>query len=226
MLPMKCATLVIGSLLWEDGRREAWRQDRLRIPDSQIVLAPIRYGRRSSTRADTFTMVLDPAEPTGRAVLVPCAREVETIEDLIAEAEALWRAERNKTAGSGICAEWGSVGALFCGDLGDARVVHGWSQYFRSAATPVAPIDQLGTLGIPWPAAENGSVDMEAATVCAIARQFGFAATALMVVWDQLGAGRSFLAPLDAAALARLDQANAAVFEVVLEITLTAREHA
>ena len=41
-----------------------------------------------------------------------------------------------------------------------------------------------------------GSVDMEAATLFAVAKHFGFAATALLVVWDQLTADRSFLDPL------------------------------
>lgn len=168
---MNCAILVIGSLLWGDGPKEAWRQDRLRVPDRQSVHAPIRYGRRSTTWANTFTMVLDPAVPAGRAFLVPSIREVETIEDLVDEAEALWRAERNATTGSGICAEWGCVGALFRGDLDDARVMNGWSQHFRSACAPTAPVHQDGILGIAWPVSMTDGAPVVADVILAAATQ-------------------------------------------------------
>ena len=61
---------------------------------------------------------------------------------------------------------------------------------------------------------------MEAATLYAVARHFGFAATALLAVWDQLDADRSFLDPLTPDEMAGLDAANATVFEAALEITL------
>ena len=59
---------------------------------------------------------------------------------------------------------------------------------------------------------------MEAATLYAVARHFGFAATALLAVWDQLTADRSFLDPLTPKEQSRLDTANTAVFETALEI--------
>ena len=64
------------------------------------------------------------------------------------------------------------------------------------------------------------SVDMEAATLYAVAQYFGFDATALLAVWDQLDADRSFLDPLTPEEQGRLDTANAAVFEAALSITL------
>ena len=79
---------------------------------------------------------------------------------------------------------------------------------------------QSGAMVEEWRGLGYGSVDMEAATVYAVARHFGFAATALLAVWDQLDADRSFLDPLTAEELAGLDAANAAVFEAALEITL------
>ncbi len=44
-----------------------------------------RYAKAAAPRlwANTFTMVLDPAVPAGRALVVPPVREVETIEDLV-----------------------------------------------------------------------------------------------------------------------------------------------
>lgn len=75
---------------------------------------------------------------------------------------------------------------------------------------------QSGAMVEDWREAGYGSVDMEAATLFAVAKHFGFAATALLVVWDQLTADRSFLDPLTPEEHHRLDAANTAVFEAVL----------
>jgi hypothetical protein len=48
-----------------------------------------------------------------------------------------------------------------------------------------------------WRESGYRSVDMETATLFAVAKHCGFAATALLVVWDQLTANRSFLDPPD-----------------------------
>ena len=82
---------------------------------------------------------------------------------------------------------------------------------------------QSGAMIEKWRGQGYGSVDMEAATLFAAAKHFGFAATALLVVWDQLTADRSFLDPLSAKEKARLDGANTAVFEAALEISLQGR---
>ncbi|MCE2528999.1 MAG: hypothetical protein J4G11_03935 [Acidimicrobiia bacterium] len=81
---------------------------------------------------------------------------------------------------------------------------------------------QSGAMVSAWRDHGYGSVDMEAATLYAVARSSGFAATALLVVWDQLDQDRSFLDPLTEAQQARLDAANEAVFDVALSITLDA----
>ena len=79
---------------------------------------------------------------------------------------------------------------------------------------------QSGAMIEEWRETGYGSVDMEAATLFAVARHFGFGATALLVVWDQLTADRSFLDPLTREERTRLDTANIAVFEAALEVTL------
>ncbi|MDE0131036.1 MAG: hypothetical protein OXQ32_02075 [bacterium] len=79
---------------------------------------------------------------------------------------------------------------------------------------------QSGAMVEEWRERGHGSVDMEAATLFTVAKHFGFAATALLVVWDQLTADRSFLDPLTPREQARLDAANTAVFAAALEITL------
>ncbi len=85
-----------------------------------------------------------------------------------------------------------------------------WSSIFAQSGAMVEEWKQLG----------YGSVDMEAATLYAVARHFGFAATALLAVWDQLDNDRSFLDPLSAEEQAALDTANSSVFEAALEITI------
>jgi hypothetical protein len=93
---MRCGILIIGSLLWDDGRkgiRAAWRAGWLDVPAQVPVQAPVHYGRKSTSRSNTYTMVFGPGGQTGKAVLVPCAAEIETIDGLITEASALWQAE-------------------------------------------------------------------------------------------------------------------------------------
>src|SRR5688572_10602378 len=109
---MRCGILIIGSLLWDNDRRNAWRMAQLDLIAQMRVTAPFRYGRKSRSRGWTYTMTFEPgAESQG--VLVPCATPVETIEHLAAEAVALWHAEyANATPGS-IREDWGHVGALF-----------------------------------------------------------------------------------------------------------------
>ena len=79
---------------------------------------------------------------------------------------------------------------------------------------------QSGAMVEEWRQSGYGSVDMEAATLFAVAKHFGFAATALLVVWDQLTSDRSFLDPLTREEQSRLDAANTAVFEGALATIL------
>ncbi len=79
---------------------------------------------------------------------------------------------------------------------------------------------QSGAMVEEWRERGYGSVDMEAATLFAVARHFQFAATALLVVWDQLAADRSFLDPLTPTEQSHLHTANAAVHKVALEIAI------
>ncbi len=63
------------------------------------------------------------------------------------------------------------------------------------------------------------SVEMEAATSIAAARRFGVPGVALVVVWDELTAGRRFMDPMAPEDLAELDISNEAVFTAALELT-------
>lgn len=103
--------LIIGSLLW-DERRQAWRNARLDMASIDTVTAPIRYGRLSSSRGNTYTMVFSRLCKPGQAKLVHCSHTVSSPEDLIAEAEYLWKAEQPGADAGRIAVNWGCVGLL------------------------------------------------------------------------------------------------------------------
>ena len=165
---------VIASLFWEtDDVRQAWRRDRLRMEVAVDVRAPIRYGRISAGRGNTYTMVFSRSCAPGQAKVVPCRDEVRTAEDLVLEAEHLWAAERRAARNGRINADWGSVtllpnprcaippGILNCWD---ARV-HCAKNYgnIRQAPGEGALIDESGILQITWPTliADNSPVILD-----------------------------------------------------------------
>ena len=102
--------LIIGSLFWdvEKGRPE-WREARLNMEGAQTVTAPIRYGRLSGSRGDSYTMVFSRLCPQGRAKVVPCSHAISTVQELIAEAECLWRAEEPDAGPHAVEDEVGSL---------------------------------------------------------------------------------------------------------------------
>ena len=75
---------------------------------------------------------------------------------------------------------------------------------------------QNGSMINEWHQAGYLSVDMETATTFAVAAHYGMPAVSMLVVWDDLTRGRSFLDPLSKEELAALDQANESVYEVAL----------
>lgn len=113
-MPLTAGVLIIGSLLWDSEKeRPGWRAARLNVHAAQTVTAPIRYGRLSESRGNSYTMVFSRMCPAGRAKLVPCFNTISTIEDLIAEAEHLWKAEQPRAKAHRIATDWGCV-ALLC----------------------------------------------------------------------------------------------------------------
>lgn len=80
------------------------------------ITAPLRYGRRSTSREDTYTMVFSPSAVkgdvgTGVGLFVPFARAIESPNELIDEALTLWCVEANKpfSKRGAVSAKWGSV---------------------------------------------------------------------------------------------------------------------
>ena len=115
---VKLGVLIVGSLYWDPTPpRPRWRAERLDSAHQEHVRVPIRYGRRSSTRGDSYTMVVSTAlaaDELGTAIAVPCHSC-----DLVEEAEELWAAENNSnTAPEGrISASFGCVALLENPDL-------------------------------------------------------------------------------------------------------------
>lgn len=149
---MRGGILIIGSLLWDDAaEREAWRKARLLLDLRQNVVAPLQYGRRSQSRGNTFTMTVAPGEPAGTAAVVPCAASVYRIEDLVNEAEALWKAEQPSARAAAMSAAWGCVGVVFRPDNRALDWTDHWRDVFSKHASPTSPVDEHGILQIGWP---------------------------------------------------------------------------
>jgi len=69
-----------------------------------------------------------------------------------------------------------------------------------------------------WHADGLLSVDMETATSVAVAKHYGVPAVSMLVVWDELTAGRRFMDPMAPENLKELDISNQAVFSAALQL--------
>jgi hypothetical protein len=169
-VPLTAGVLIIGSLFWESERgRAAWRDARLNVVSAQTVSAPIRYGRRSGTRGNSYTMVFSRQCSPGRAKLVPCSHAISTLQDLIAEAECLWKAEEPDAQAHRIASTWGCVAVLCHPERTIPEdVLRGWADrvsrepdYGRVSQTKDEGIlvgRNDGLLRIEWPRlAESGA---------------------------------------------------------------------
>lgn len=110
---------MVGSLYWDKSEiRKTWRKKRLNSKEFDVVV-PIRYGRKSGSRDNTYTMVFSQLcrrknYGQGTAKVIACKNEANNIESIIEEAEYLWAAERNSPTTNGrFWANWGAIG-LFC----------------------------------------------------------------------------------------------------------------
>ena len=167
-MPLSAGVLIIGSLLWDTEKgRPAWRNARLDMAKAQPVTAPIRYGRLSESRGNSYTMVFSRLCPPGQAILVPCLCGISSAQDLVAEAECLWKAEQPGAKPHRIAAKWGCV-SLLCNPERDIPddLLRGWAERI-AAERGYGSISQTqeegvlvtrdGLLRIDWPkVAEDG----------------------------------------------------------------------
>jgi hypothetical protein len=94
---------------------------------------PIRYGRKSESRGNTYTMVYSTSWALGQAKAIRCRNVLSSIEDLILEAEQLWVAERSALTSNGrISATWGAVALLARpGAAIPKHLLDGWANRVR-----------------------------------------------------------------------------------------------
>lgn len=147
---MRGGILIVGSLLWDNAQRGTWRQKRLCVEDKMLVKVPICYGRRSSSRGNTFTMTFAPDSLPGQGVLISCRASIDNVTAFVADAEALWKAEQPSAPAGSIGASWGCVGVMFCAEAAPWRLA--WTDHFcAKASASVPPVEEDGVLCIPWP---------------------------------------------------------------------------
>ena len=158
----KAGVLIIGSLDWDTAKaRIHWRESRLDDDTQFLVGAPIRYGRKSSSRGNTYTMVFSRLCPLGQAKVTAFCSLIASPNDLIQEAEALWAAEQKADPPNGeVCASWGSVGLLVSpGVKHPDSIIDGWKdrvaheqKYGGIRQLPSeGTILRGGLLTFPWP---------------------------------------------------------------------------
>ena len=179
-VPMNAGILMIGSLLWDwEDNRPAWRDARLDIASAEDVTAPIRYGRLSGKkRGHTYTMVFSRLCAAGQAKLIRCSHFISTSQELIAEAEYLWKAEQPAAEAHRIAASWGCV-ALLCNPkrqippdmlTGWAERVDSESDYGNVSQTQAEGVlvSDDGLLHIDWPRlVAGGDADVDLILVTA-----------------------------------------------------------
>lgn len=122
----KGGALIIGSLLWEKSpKKDKWKKLCLEPLANKIPCKiRIRYGRESSSRKNTFTIVVSnhPKNEFGSAFILPFkeivknARHLEGQAFAMAGAEGLW----NKN-GPSLNKNWGTVGLLVNPNLPNSR---------------------------------------------------------------------------------------------------------
>jgi hypothetical protein len=107
-------------------------------------------------------MVFSASAPLGTAKVLPCKNSISSADELIAEAEYLWMAERlSDRANHKISAAWGCVALLVNPASQVPRsVIAGWDRHVRQAQdygrVPQGPgeeplVGDNGILQLPWP---------------------------------------------------------------------------
>jgi hypothetical protein len=157
--PLRCGVLIIGSLFWHAGSgdcRKNWRANRLDLSAKQIVSAPIRYGRKSQTWGNAFTMILDSNSADGQGLLVPCKAHICSFDQLVEEVEWLWAAEANEARSKKFHKNWGCIGAHFGQNAIAAGIHDKWKVHFEAAEPFSLPaIGSDGKLNALWPRSQQ-----------------------------------------------------------------------
>lgn len=143
---MKGSVLVIGSLLWENEnnaiskiqgqRREKWREC-LDLSNRIPVSVPICYGRKSSTRRCTYTMVFaNSVKNLGTAFIVPYKDKTPDYKTLRQQAIELAEAEgissvKIKKYSNRLSASWGAIGIKIRNKPELNQIKKNWTDEFK-----------------------------------------------------------------------------------------------
>ena len=187
----KIGILTIGSLYWEIEKqqgnihtRDDWRKNRFEI-NSLSVKVPIRYGRKSRKRENTYTMVFSPnlekEKHFGYAKVLQCINPISKPDDLFEEAQNLWVAEdniktQNENATGNLFKSWGCVALLINPnkeklhqeEMKELRTkwANYWADKINKNEIKVDFLEKLfiskeGILKITWPKTTDGTTDLE-----------------------------------------------------------------
>src|SRR5689334_18915263 len=121
-MKLRGGVIIVGSLSWEDHLRsnkqdfvrKKWTSQNL-LDKPNITPAPIRYGRKSSTRKNNYTMIYSKSCETtpGQGLIFEFNNVINSFDDLETQAIALAIAEGIYTpVNKRITSTWGSVGML------------------------------------------------------------------------------------------------------------------
>ncbi|MGN7787755.1 hypothetical protein ACTJIJ_24690 [Niabella sp. 22666] len=172
-MKFKGGVIIVGSLLWEDTpERIKWRNLCLQMEQKIPVSVPIRYGRKSSSRQNTYTMIFSNHASTklGQAFIMPLKEEIKNYNILeknafaMAKAEGIWG---NDDATPTINKRWGTLGLLInpkidATDKVNADLIRNrWQELYKTydsfdpsiyniSQDDVPVIDQQGFLQLPW----------------------------------------------------------------------------
>jgi len=167
-MDFKGGAIIIGSLFWEETpKRIKWRQVYLETIEKKVpVRIRIRYGRKSSTRQDTFTMIVSnhPNTEFGIAYILPFKEKIKNARNLesqafaMAGAEGLW-----KKSEPSLNKNWGTVGLLINPKLEKSRSLetirerwvklyseYDWDKLDYQIENEPELIDKNGFLNIEW----------------------------------------------------------------------------
>lgn len=163
-MTLRGGAIIIGSLLWDTKTdRQKWRENDL--GDGFRVYLPIRYGRCSEKRKNTYTMVFSNKcysrrYGLGIGWILPIRAEINLFNDLKVEAEKMGKVEGFN---DGLFNNWGSVALLFNPNKKiDNSIRTEWAKLMFSKISnhsllieklksEKSPIDSNGFLAIGWP---------------------------------------------------------------------------
>ena len=166
-MAVKGGVVIIGSLLWDNAKRQEWRKNHLDYQSGVQVYLPIRYGRKSKgeKRKGTHTMVISNKCYTksyglGNGWILPLKKRISSFDDLKIEAQAMGEAEG---INDGFSSSWGIVALLRNPNKKNKNVFKAeWIELMSKRASTFLlsmdklrseryPIDSNGFMTIKWP---------------------------------------------------------------------------